>query len=142
MLISEILKDKGADVFTVAPELSLAQACAELDRRRIGALVVCEGDQVVGVISERDVTRAVGRDGADGLERPISHYMTREVVFAAPSETVAALMARMTDRRVRHLPVLREKRLAGVVSIGDLVKHQIAEARHEADSLRTYISAG
>lgn len=142
MLISEILKAKGGEVFTVAPDMSLTQACAELDRRRVGALVVCEGDHVVGVISERDVTRAIGRDGAEGLERPISHYMTREVVFAAPSETVAELMARMTDRRIRHLPVLRDRRLAGVVSIGDLVKHQIAEARHEADSLRTYIAAG
>lgn len=142
MLISEILKDKGGEVFTVSPELSLSDACGELDRRRIGALVVCDGDRVVGVISERDVTRAVGRDGADSLTRPISHYMTREVIFAEPSETVAMLMGRMTDRRVRHLPVLREQRLAGVVSIGDLVKHQIAEARHEADSLRTYIAAG
>lgn len=142
MLVSEILKDKGGEVFTVAPDLTLSEACNELDRRRIGALVVCDGDKVVGVISERDVTRAVGRDGADGLGRPISHYMTREVIFADPSETVAVLMARMTDRRVRHLPVLREQQLAGVVSIGDLVKHQIAEARREAESLRTYIAAG
>jgi CBS domain-containing protein len=142
MLVSEILKDKGGEVFTVAPDLGLAEACAELDRLRIGALVVCDGDRVVGVISERDVTRAVGRDGADGLQRPVSHYMSKDVVFAAPSETVAVLMERMTDRRIRHLPVLREQQLAGVVSIGDLVKHQIAEARLEADSLRTYIAAG
>lgn len=142
MLVSEILKEKGGEVFTIAPGLSLADACAELDRRRVGALVACEGDRVVGVISERDVTRAVGRDGAESLARPVSSYMTREVIFAAPSESVAELMARMTDRRIRHLPVLRDGRLAGVVSIGDLVKHQIAQARREADSLRTYIAAG
>ncbi len=142
MLVAEILKDKGGAVFSVAPDITLAAACAELDSRRVGALVVCESERVVGVISERDVVKAVAADGAGSLSRPVSDYMTRDVIFAEPGETVAILMGRMTDRRIRHLPVLKDSRLTGVISIGDVVKCQIAEATQEAESLRTYISAG
>lgn len=142
MLVAEILKTKGDAVFSIAPDASLGEACAELDRLRVGALVVCEGDKVVGVVSERDVVRAVAQGGAAALQRPVSDHMTAEVIFAEPSETTAVLMARMTDRRIRHLPVLRDKRLCGVVSIGDVVKRQIDEATREAESLRTYIAAG
>ena len=142
MLVAEILKDKGDAVFSIAPDLTLAEACGELDRRRVGALMVCDGDRVVGVLSERDVVRAVARDAAQALKQPVSDFMTADVVFAAPAESVAILMGRMTDRRIRHLPVLKEGRLAGVISIGDVVKCQIAEATHEAESLRTYIAAG
>lgn len=142
MLVAEILKDKGGAVFSVAPDITLSQVCAELDTRRVGALIVCDGDRVVGVISERDVVKAVAADGAASLERPASAYMSRNVIFAEPGETVAVLMERMTDRRIRHLPVLKNDRLSGVISIGDVVKCQIAEVTREADSLRTYISAG
>jgi CBS domain-containing protein len=142
MLVAEILKDKGEAVYSIAPSLSLAEACAELEQKRVGALIVCDHDRVVGVLSERDVVRAVASDGRDSLGRPVSDYMTADVVFAQPSETVAVLMGRMTDRRIRHLPVLRDSRLAGVISIGDVVKCQIAEASQEAESLRTYIAAG
>jgi CBS domain-containing protein len=142
MLVAEILKDKGGAVFSIAPELTVAEACTELDARRVGALIVCSGDRVVGVFSERDVVRAVSADGDAALTRAVSHYMTADVIFAAPGETVAVLMGRMTDRRIRHLPVLQGERLAGVISIGDVVKCQIAEATHEAESLRTYIAAG
>ncbi len=142
MLVAEILKSKGADVFSVAPDITLSDVCAELDSRRVGALIVCDGDRVVGVISERDVVKAIAADGAAALARPVSAYMSREVVFAEPGETVAILMGRMTDRRIRHLPVLKDSRLSGVISIGDIVKCQIAEATHEAESLRTYIAAG
>ena len=142
MLVAEILKSKGGDVFSVAPDITLSDACAELDTRRVGALIVCDGERVVGVISERDVVKAVAADGAAGLARPVSAYMTRDVIFAEPGETVAILMGRMTDRRIRHLPVLKDNRLSGVISIGDVVKCQIAEATQEAESLRTYIGAG
>lgn len=142
MLVAEILKTKGDAVFTIAPEITVAAACAELDSRRVGALIVCDGDRVVGVFSERDVVKAVSAEGAEALSRPVSDFMSADVVFAQPSESVAILMGRMTDRRIRHLPVLRESRLAGVISIGDVVKCQIAEATNEAESLRTYISAG
>jgi CBS domain-containing protein len=142
VLVAEILKDKGGDVFSVAPDITLSEACAELDARRVGALIVCDGDTVVGVISERDVVKAVASDGAVGLSKPVSAYMSKNVIFAEPGETVAVLMERMTDRRIRHLPVLKDSRLSGVISIGDVVKCQIAEATREADSLRTYIAAG
>jgi CBS domain-containing protein len=140
MLVAEILKTKGDAVFTIAPELKVAEACGELDRRRVGALIVCDGDRVVGVFSERDVVKAVSAAGQDALSRPVSDFMSPDVVFAQPSESVAILMGRMTDRRIRHLPVLRDSRLAGVISIGDVVKCQIAEATHEAESLRNYIA--
>ncbi|MGV3577792.1 CBS domain-containing protein [Brevundimonas sp.] len=142
MLVAEILKDKGGEVFSISPQITLSEACAELDGRRVGALIVCDGDKVVGVISERDVVKAVAADGTSSLDRPVSDYMTRNVIFAEPGETVAILMERMTDRRIRHLPVLKDSRLSGVISIGDVVKCQIAEATREADSLRTYIAAG
>ncbi len=142
MLVAEILKDKGGAVFSVAPNITLADACAELDSRRVGALVVCDSERVVGVISERDVVKAVAADGAASLGKAVSVYMTRDVIFAEPGETVAILMGRMTDRRIRHLPVLKDSRLSGVISIGDVVKCQIAEATQEAESLRTYIAAG
>ncbi|MDQ8029045.1 MAG: CBS domain-containing protein [Brevundimonas sp.] len=142
MLVAEILKDKGSVVHTIPPGLSLAEACVELERLRVGALMVCQESRVVGVLSERDVVRAVARHGQAGLARPVSDFMTADVVFAGAAESVAVLMERMTDRRIRHLPVLIEGRLAGVVSIGDVVKCQIAEATHEAESLRTYIAAG
>jgi len=140
VLVSEILKDKGGAVFSVAPDLTLAAACSQLETCRVGALMVCDGDRVVGVISERDVVRSIATDGTASLARPISAYMTRDVIFADPGESVATVMGRMTDRRIRHLPVLREGRLAGVISIGDVVKSQIAEATREAESLRTYIA--
>lgn len=142
MLVAEILKDKGDAVFSIRPDMRLAEACGELDRLKVGALIVCDADRVVGVLSERDVVRAIAQGGADALDKPVSDYMTAEVVFAEPGETVAILMGRMTDRRIRHLPVLRDARLAGVISIGDVVKCQIAEATREAESLRTYIAAG
>jgi CBS domain-containing protein len=142
MLVAEILKDKGDAVYSIRPDMRLGDACGELDRLRVGALIVCDADRVVGVLSERDVVRARAGDGSAALDRPASDFMTADVVFAAPAETVAVLMGRMTDRRIRHLPVLREGRLAGVISIGDVVKCQIAEATQEAESLRTYITAG
>ncbi|HEV2082088.1 MAG TPA: CBS domain-containing protein [Brevundimonas sp.] len=142
MLVTEILKQKGGAVFAIAPEAPLSAACAQLDEKRVGALVVCKDDRVVGVISERDVVRAVSRDGAAALSRPVADHMTAEVVFADPSETVGDLMARMTDRRIRHLPILADGKLTGVISIGDVVKCQIDEATREAESLRTYIAAG
>lgn len=142
MLVAEILKDKGNAVHAIAPQLTVAEACVELQRLRVGALMVCDGDDVVGILSERDVVRAIAGQGPGALGRPVSDFMTADVVFAAPGETVSILMARMTERRIRHLPVRGEGRLVGVISIGDVVARQIAESEHEAESLRTYIAAG
>lgn len=142
MLISHILKSKGDMVFTIGPDARLAEACALLNARRVGALVVQEGaGPVLGIISERDLVRVLAGD-AEGLSRPVGECMTPEVVFAEPTETVDALLARMTDRRIRHLPVCRDDKVVGLVSIGDLVKHKIAETEAEAAGLKAYISAG
>ncbi|WP_428156160.1 CBS domain-containing protein [Brevundimonas sp.] len=140
MFVAEILKTKGNAVFSIAPDLTVTQACAELEQKRVGALVVCDGDHVVGVFSERDVVKALAADGAGALDRPVADYMTAKVIFAEPGEEMSVLMTRMTDRRIRHLPVMQAKRLVGVISIGDVVKCQIAEHAQEAASLRTYIA--
>lgn len=140
MFVAEILKTKGNAVFSIAPDLTVTQACEELEQKRVGALVVCDGDRVVGVFSERDVVKALAADGADALDRPVADYMTAKVIYAEPAEEMSVLMTRMTDRRIRHLPVMQADRLVGVISIGDVVKCQIAEHAHEAESLRTYIA--
>lgn len=143
MLVAQILKTKGDAVFTVAPEDTLRQAAARLGERRVGAVVVMgAGDAVAGILSERDVARAVGEEGAAALDRPVAATMTREVVYADPEHTVDQLLALMTDRRIRHLPVCRAGRLVGIVSIGDLVKVKIAEIEAEAADLKAYIAAG
>ncbi|HEY2661772.1 MAG TPA: CBS domain-containing protein [Caulobacteraceae bacterium] len=143
MLVSQILKDKGDLVFTASPNETMGAAAALLHSRRVGAMVIVgEQDQVVGILSERDVVRMVAETGAAGLSQQVSKWMTKDVLFAEPNELVHTLLERMTDRRVRHLPVVREGRLAGIVSIGDLVKCKIAETEAEAENLKAYISAG
>lgn len=143
MLVSQILKDKGDLVFTASPHETVAAAAALLHSRRVGAMVIVDGeDAVVGILSERDIVRVIAEKGAAALGEPISACMTRDVIFAAPSEHAHALLERMTDRRIRHLPVVKDGRLAGIVSIGDLVKTKIAEAEAEAETLKAYITAG
>jgi len=143
MLVSHILKDKGDLVFTASPTDTVSAVAALLHARRVGAMVVVEGDRnVAGIVSERDIVRVVAEQDAKGLTGPVSACMTREVIFAHPSETVDSLLARMTDRRVRHLPVCVDGRLVGIVSIGDLVKAKIAETQAEAEGLRAYITSG
>jgi CBS domain-containing protein len=142
MLISEVLKIKGDLVFTATPSETVGAVAAMLFARRVGAMVVVEGDrEVIGLVAERDIVRVVAEQGGAGLARPVSECMTREVSYAHPSETVDALLERMTDRRFRHLPVCDDGRLVGIVSIGDLVKTKIAEAEAEAEGLRAYIHA-
>jgi CBS domain-containing protein len=142
MLVSQILRDKGDMVFTASPTDSVAGVAALLHARRVGAMVVLDPDQqVAGIVSERDIVRIVAERGADGLGQPVAACMTRDVVFAEPHETVDVLLERMTDRRIRHLPVCRGGRLVGIISIGDLVKSKIAETVAEAETLRAYISA-
>jgi CBS domain-containing protein len=142
MLVSQILRSKGADVFTASPNETIEAAAALLHSRRVGAMVVTDGGRVVGMLSERDIVRLVAEQGAGALSKPVSSCMSCDVVFAAPHETVDALLARMTDRRIRHLPVCEGDALLGIVSIGDLVKTKIAEAEAEAEGLKAYIAAG
>ena len=142
MFVSEVLRDKGDLVFTASPTETVGAVAAMLNSRRVGALVVTEGERdVVGIVSERDIVRVVAERGGEGLSRPVSEFMTREVFYADPSETVDTVLARMTDRRIRHWPVCHDGRLVGIVSIGDLVKSKIAETTAEAEGLRAYIHA-
>ncbi|MDB5477503.1 MAG: putative signal-transduction protein with domain [Phenylobacterium sp.] len=143
MLVSQILKGKGDLVFTASPSDTIGAVAALLHSRRVGAMVVIDGDHdVVGIVSERDIVRIIAEDGAGGLRKPVSDCMTRDVIFAEPSETADSLLGRMTDRRVRHLPVCVDHRLVGIVSIGDLVKVKIAETVAEAEGLKAYIATG
>lgn len=143
MHVERILKDKGSEVVTVAPDASIAEAIDVLNRRGIGALVVsADGDGVAGILSERDLVRALARQGSGLLDRRVSELMTSEVFTCEPGDTVEALMSHMTERRIRHIPVVDGGRLVGVVSIGDVVKNRLEEMEHEAESLREYITRG
>ena len=143
MFINQLLKTKGSDVFTVTPDETLQSIAALLHTRRVGAFVVTDRvGRVAGVISERDIIRAVATSGAASLMLPVSEFMTRDVIFARLGETLDALLERMTDRRIRHLPVMDDQKLVGIVSIGDLVKAKIAMAVQEAETLKNYILVG
>lgn len=141
MLVSQILRTKGDTVFTVGPGETVAVVADMLHTRGVGALVVLEAERVVGIVSERDIVRAVAAEGAGALSRRVSDFMTANVLFAEPGETIDSLLGRMTDRRIRHLPVCIKERLVGIVSIGDLVKWKISEVEAEADGLKAYIAA-
>ena len=142
MLVSQILKRKGDLVFTTSPSEPISAVAGLLHARGVGALVVLDAGRVAGIVSERDVVRAVAERGAEALNEPVSNCMTHDVLFAAPGETVDSLLERMTDRRIRHLPVCLNDRLVGLVSIGDLVKSKISEVEAEAAGLKSYIAAG
>lgn len=141
MLVSQILRTKGDGVFTIAPSETVGDVAGLLHSKKVGALIVMQGEKVAGIVSERDVVRAVAAHGAGVLTRPVSEFMTANVHFAEPGETIDALLSRMTDRRIRHLPVCKNDKLIGIVSIGDLVKHKISEVEAEADGLKAYIAA-
>lgn len=142
MLIAHVIRDKGAVVHTLHEEATLEEAARELLHKKVGALVVLDGNgNVAGVISERDLVREIARSGASALGQNVGSAMTRGVVTAHAEETIDDCLARMTDRRVRHLPVVEEVRLVGIVSIGDLVKHRIAAAEAESAAMQAYIAA-
>lgn len=143
MLVSVLLKAKGNKVFTVTPDDTLAAVAAMLHTRGVGAFVVTNrAGGLAGIISERDIIRALAVGGEGVMLKPASDYMTRDVIVAQPSERVEDLLNRMTDRRIRHLPVMDGGHLIGIVSIGDLVKARIAQTEHEAENLKAYITAG
>jgi len=142
MLVSQILKRKGDLVFTTSPSETIADVAALLHARGVGALVVLDAGHVAGIVSERDIVRVIAERGAAALNAPVSSCMTRDVLFAEPEETVDFLLGRMTDRRIRHLPVCHGDRLVGLISIGDLVKWKISEVEAEAEGLKSYIAAG
>lgn len=142
MLISEVLKRKASGVRTVPPDASVHELLRRLAEHHVGALVVSEdGTTPVGIVSERDVVRRLVDHGPDLLARPVSAIMTREVRTCGPGEGVEALMSLMTERRFRHVPVVEDGRLVGIVSIGDVVKERIDEVQAERDHLVQYIGS-
>jgi CBS domain-containing protein len=140
MRIADVLRNKGASVATITPETSVAGLLTELTVHNIGAMVVVSPDGLVGIVSERDVVRKLHELGADILLRPVSEIMTTLVATCTPDDSVDSLSALMTERRVRHVPVVVNGRLAGIVSIGDAVKYRLQELETEATHLREYIS--
>jgi CBS domain-containing protein len=141
MNVEGIITRKGAQVFTVAPGATLREAVAVLRERSIGALVVStDAMRVDGILSERDVVRRLAADGPDALDMTVARAMTSEVVTCEMSDELGALMAVMTRHRVRHLPVMSDGRLHGLVSIGDVVKHRLDELESENHALFEYIS--
>jgi len=140
MTVSAILAEKGRSIVSVSIDRSLTQVCDVLAKRRIGAVVVLDAaGGLAGILSERDVVRALASDGPTALDRPVTTYMTRAVQTCAPQDAVSQVMERMTAGRFRHLPVLEGGVLVAVISIGDVVKHRIAQAERDAADMRTYI---
>lgn len=140
MTVAMILLEKGRHVVTAPPAAKLREAAQELVRHGVGALVVVEGGAVVGLISERDLVSAIAAFGVDALDSPITAHMQRDPITARENDTVDATMQTMTLERRRHLPVLRDGRLSGLVSIGDVVKYRIRVIEEEHRSMREYIA--
>ena len=140
MNVREILSVKGKDVVTIEPNASLAAAAKLLADRRIGAVVVTgPAARIVGILSERDIVHVLAERGIDALELQVSEAMTRKVTTCSPSDTISSIMERMTTGKFRHVPVLEQNRLTGIISIGDVVKHRLMEMEHESAALRDYI---
>lgn len=142
MYVETILKDKGHNVVSIPADATLKQAADLLGEKRIGAVVVADKNGLAGILSERDIVRAVSKFGKDALGKPVSETMTRNVITCAPSDTVDHLMGVMTGGRFRHVPVLDKGEMIGLVSIGDVVKYKIAETEMEAEQLKIYIATG
>jgi len=142
MRISDVLRGKGAMVATITPETSVAALLTELSVQNIGAMVVVSADGLQGIVSERDIVRKLHELGADLLKRPVSEIMTTLVATCSPEDSVDSLSVLMTTNRVRHVPVVVDGRLAGIVSIGDVVKTRMEELEREQQQLQAYITQG
>jgi CBS domain-containing protein len=139
MTVRAILDTKGHNILSVEPEARLSAAVKLLGERKIGAVLVMSKGQIEGILSERDIVRVLSERGAGVLEAPVSEVMTRKVVSCRQSDTVAAIMEMMTNGKFRHLPVLEDERVVGLISIGDVVKWRVREYENEQEALRDYI---
>lgn len=140
MIVKDILTAKGREVATISPTATLADAAKTLAERRIGALVVIgAGKRVIGIVSERDIVRILAARGKTALGLSLTEVMTRKVVSCVETDTVSAIMEHMTSGKFRHVPVLDGERLAGIISIGDVVKLRLHEMETEQSALRDYI---
>jgi CBS domain-containing protein len=142
MRISDVLRQKGTAVATIAPTATVRELVTTLREHNIGATVVTDGDAVVGIVSERDIVRKLDENLADLLGAQVSEIMTRGVLTCGPDDTVDSLAETMTERRIRHMPVLDHGRLAGIVSIGDVVKSHIRQLETDREQLESYIAQG
>lgn len=140
--VRDLLREKSADIWSVAPDASVYEAIQLMAEKNIGAVLVMDGERLVGLISERDYARKIILEGRSSRDTAVRDAMTARVAYAAPSETLEQCMALMTDKRFRHLPVMEDDKLLGVLSIGDLVKAVIAEQRYLIKQLEHYISGG
>ena len=143
MFVSDILAQKGGLVFTVSSGTTVAQAAQHLSTRRIGSVLVMDGtNTIAGIVSERDIVRAMARHGGDALDLEVRQVMTRDVVTCHPDDPIERVMGLMTAGRFRHLPVEDRGELIGLISIGDVVKARLEETQHETEALKAYIVAG
>ena len=143
MFVSDILAQKGGLVFSVTPDTTAAEVAKQLSVKRIGSvLVLNDQSTVVGIVSERDLVRALATHGAKAMELEIRQIMTREVVSCHPDDSIDEVMQTMTSGRFRHIPVVHHGELLGLVSIGDVVKARLEETEHETEALKAYIVAG
>ena len=143
MSVAAILKQKGRAVTTARPTMTLMEVANMLAAKRIGAIVIVAArGEVAGIISERDIIRALSVVGPDCLTQPVSQSMTKKVVTCQETDTLEELMATMTARRFRHLPVMADDALVGIISIGDIVKHHVVEVGMETTAMREYIARG
>lgn len=143
MNVATILKVKGRAVTTARPDTSLLDVAEKLAAKKIGAVIVVgENGTVAGIISERDIIRAIGDRGASALTLPVAEFMTRSVVSCSEASLIDELMEMMTKGRFRHLPVIEDGALVGIISIGDVVKHHVAEVEMEVSAMRNYLAAG
>jgi CBS domain-containing protein len=143
MKVRQILDAKGGEVATIAPDRTIQDAIGELGRRRIGSLVVVDAQgHLVGILSERDVVAQMAEHGMDLTRTHVRDLMTRTVTTCQPDDDVTAVTVKMTDGRFRHVPVMQQGKLVGLISIGDAVKARINELEHEREALRDYISSG
>ena len=141
MTIAAVLRSKGSEVETINAHATVADAVSRLGAKRIGALPVVEGAEVVGIMSERDVIYCLRNHGPDVLQSPVSQVMTAPAITAQTSMTVLSALALMTQRRIRHLPIVEDGDLKGIVSIGDLVKYRMERIEAEANAMREYIQS-
>ncbi|HEX8301290.1 CBS domain-containing protein [Sphingomonas sp.] len=141
MTIAAILSGKGHEVVSITADRTVSEAVQLLAARRIGAVPVMGGDAVLGIFSERDVIHGLEREGAGALDRRVSEVMTTPAITVAPGESILGALALMTQRRIRHLPVIDGGKCVGMVSIGDLVKHRIDRIESEAEAMRSYIQS-
>ena len=141
MTIAAILSTKGHEVATIASDAPLSAAVDELGGRRIGALLVVDAGEVKGIVSERDVIYCLREHGPQVLDWPVGRAMTAPAIVVTPDTEVLVAMALMTQQRIRHLPVIDQEQLMGIVSIGDLVKYRIDRIEREAEAMRAYIQS-